>query len=447
MARRTSVNKYLRMAGIRSGEDDMTEAQITERNKSNPLGSFGYRTAQERMQEMAMRNAERRAMEEEAMMQEQIMLQQAAPERAIGHYAGKWAAQGLGKILGKGKPAPAPEAPPQNDPEVDRYNQLVQELGSEASALEMLGQETGTASMLTQAQELRKADEERKLDMDYKKHQMRKQPNEVISIQKTGPNGEPMLTSAEIYGVDPETGMNLYREVGAAAKGQTTASSVEDWKPTGSQKGSALQDFEGAMTNTENYLDTSDRIIEIAEKAPSGPGWASKLASSSNNLVMGWSGLRDIVGKDQIDNKTKAKLAASNPASQYKDVFARIGGVAKEDAKLQALLLEQAYMMATANGQRATDPDIVNALTTLGASLNDKEAFMGVISQNREMYVDRLFNMAKNTGGDGKTLGDVYGERLGGIKARRNPGMQDTTEDEQARKRLEELRAKHKGKK
>jgi hypothetical protein len=128
-------------------------------------------------------------------------------------------------------------------------------------------------------------------------------------------------------------------------------------------------------------------------------------------------------------------------------VFARIGGVAKEDAKLQALLLEQAYMMATANGQRATDPDIVNALTTLGASLNDKEAFMGVISQNREMYVDRLFNMAKNTGGDGKTLGDVYGERLGGIKARRNPGMQDTTEDEQARKRLEELRAKHKGKK
>jgi hypothetical protein len=439
-----AVNKYLKMAGVKNfrSEDEMTEAQINERNKSNPLGGYGYQTREDYIRQTMMRQQWQAEMDAQAKQQEKVMLMQSPPERAIGHYAGNLLAGGLGRIFGKDQQAPQPEA--QNDPEIDRYNQLVQELGSEAAALEILGQETGNGAMITQAQELRKAEQERQLDMEHKQAQiadLKGKKNEVRTFS-TMVDGMPAEVEMEIVGKDAD-GTNIYKEISKGLKGSVSDTN-EGWGPTRSQQGSALQDFETAMTSTENYLDTSDRIIELAKNAPAGPGFASTLTSKATNLVQGFEGIRNIISP-KLDNKAKAKLAASDPVKQYRHVFEKMEGVAKEDAKLQALLLEQAYMMATANGQRATDQDVENALRTLGSNLNDPEAFLGVIQQSRELTVDRLMNMSKNSGGpDGRTLGDVYGERLGGIKLRRNP-EQAAAEDEKAkRERLEYLRNKHK---
>jgi hypothetical protein len=437
-----SVMDWLRRSGVKTPYSDLTEAQIEEKNKANPLGGYGFMSAQDK----AMR-AQQNAMMERQMKQEQEMMQQQllarmSSQQQIGHHVGAGVGGLIGMLKGKGQ-APQEQGPPQDDPEVARYNQLLQEGLPEDVAMEMLGNESGNGAMIRDAQAKRMERQKSTLEMEDlqgKVSDRKNKKNEVITTQFSGPDGEPMQRSLEIIGKDGD-GNNIYRELGKAIKG-SVVDTKEGYGLTGSQGGKQITDFEGAMTNAENYLDVSDRMLDIADKAEMGPGFAMTLAAEANNLRFGFKGIKDIIG-NKLDAKTKAKLSAEDPVAQYKSTFDSIQQAAGWDANLKALLLEQAYLKATANGQRATDKDIDLALKTLGGSLNDPKIFKDVLMQDREITVDRLMNSSQNKGGADKTLADVYPDRLRGIQGRRSP----KAKADKDMARLEELRRKHKGKK
>lgn len=415
------VSQYLKRAGVTAPYEDLTEAQLNEKDKMNPLSGYGFMSAKEKQTRASQRALYQQQMDREQQMLQQQLLSRMSSQQQIGYHGG---AGLMGLIDQLRKRSKSPEAPQDmgDDPAVARFNELSGQVGP-AVAKQMLGQEMNNPGMIADAQKEIAEEQKRKLDIQNLEGQVadrKNKPNSVITTQRSGPNGQPMQVSQEVTGKGPD-GLNTYKELGEANKGSTVVNK-DDWGRTTAEKGKTLGDFEMEMTNTENYLDVSDRIKDLASKSPTGPGFAASLSSSANNLVYGFEGIKKILS-GSLDNKAKAKLAASDPVAQYKNAFDNIRGVAKLDSKVKALLLEQAYLAATAKGQRATDADIENQLKILGGSLNDPEAFSELIQQNRELTVDRLSNMSKNTGGEnGRTLGEVYSDRLKGIGARRNPG-------------------------
>ncbi len=415
-----SINQWLLRAGIKAPYANLTEAQLEEKDKQSPLGGYGYMSAQDKAMKAQQQAMVDRQMQYEQQLMQQQMLARMSSQGQIGNHVGN-ALTGLLGTLRKKDGVQPPAGPPKDDPEVERFNQLMSQGMPEDVALEMLGNETGNASMLRDSATKRQKRTKEGLEMEDLQGRVedrKKKPNTTITVQHTGPNGEPMQKSLEVLGKD-SSGNNLYRDLGASVKGSIT-DTAEGWGRTKSQKGKALEDFEGQMTGAENYLDISDRIGAIADKAQAGPGFALSLAGQANNLRFGFENVKNIVSS-QLDAKSKAKLASEDPVAKYQNVFDNIQDAAGWDANLKALLLEQAYLKATAGGQRATDADVSNALKTIGGTLNDPKIFKQVIQQDREVTVDRLMNSSKNTGGPGKTLADVYPDRLRGIKDRRNP--------------------------
>lgn len=419
--RNNQILSWLRKAGIKAPYADMTEAQIEEKNKLNPLSGYGFTSAAEKAQKAQQQAMFQQQLEAEQQMMQQQLLSRMSSQQQIGYHAGNGIQGLLGMLRKKDNGTGMEEGPPKDDPEVARFNELASQVGPE-TAKEILAQELNNPAMMTDAKQERMKSDKAKLEMENLQGQVderKAKGNNTILAQFTGPNGEPMQRTLEIKGKDKD-GNNIYKEVGRAVKG-SVSDTKEGWGMTGTQKGKQLDDYEGALTAAENYLDSSDRIIDIAKQAKTGPGFASALASKANDMRFGFEGIKKIVSS-QLDAKAKAKLAASDPVGQYQGVFDNIREAAHLDANVQALLLEQAYLKATANGQRATDKDIELALKTLGGKLNDPEAFAKVIQQDREVTVDRLTNMSKNTGGpNGKSLGEVYADRLKKITDRRNP--------------------------
>jgi hypothetical protein len=420
-----SVNDYLKAMGIRTPYEDMTQAQIKEKDSANPLSSYGFTSDQEVQQQQQQRRAYEDYIQQQKDQQMQQMLMQMPPQRAIGHYLGKALAGVLSGHKGQQQAQGAPSSP--DAPTLSRFSDLASQVGP-AQAKIMLGNELlqggdqRGAAMIQDGQEETQKNNKAKLDNENLQGQIddrKRKPNPTITVQAQGPDGTPMLKSMEVIGTGPD-GKNIYKDLGEAAKGSTTVAK-EGWGGTKSEQGKQVFDFEKEMTGAENRLDTFDRITNLANNAKSGPGFAEQLSGKASNLVQGFKGIYDIVGNN-LDNRSKANIMSSNPVAKYQGVFDNLKGEAKTNAQLQALLLEQAYLKATANGQKATDADVRNALTTMGATLNDPEAFKALIQQNREMTVDQLNNMAKNSGGEnGMSLGDKYKDRLAGINARRNP--------------------------
>jgi hypothetical protein len=400
--------------------NDPTKAQLEEKNKLSPLSGYGFMSAQEkaaRAQQNAMYEA---AMQREQEMMQQQLLARMSSHQQLGHYAGAGLMGLMNALRNRGQGQEAPQGPPKDDPEVARYNELLGQGLPEDTALEMLGNELGNGSMIADSQTMRAARQKQELEMKNTQSQITERENKenpVVTLQKTGPNGEPMQVSAEITGKTKD-GRNIYIEKGEAVKGSITGTSRGDFTMTKAQGGEQLGKFEAQMTAAENYLDTSDKMIEIANKAQAGPGFALALAGQANNLVRGFENIKNILG-DQLDAKAKANLMSEDPVQRYGGVFNKIRGAAGWDAQLKALLIEQAYLKATANGQRATDQDVKNALETIGGSLNDPKIFRNVIAQDRDNMVGQLMNASKNSGGANKSLAEVYPDRLKAISDRR----------------------------
>lgn len=419
--RNNQILSWLRKAGIKAPYADMTEAQLQEKNKLNPLSGYGFTSAAEKAQKAQQQAMFQQQLEAEQQMMQQQLLSRMSSQQQIGYHAGNGIQGLLGMLRKKDNGTGMEQGPPKDDPEVARFNELASQVGPE-TAKEILAQELNNPAMMTDAKQERMKSDKAKLEMENLQGQVddrKKKPNTLATIQRTGPNGEPMQASVELIGKDKD-GKNLYRDLGEAVKGSVQVAS-DSFNFSKTQGGKQLGDFEGAMTAAENYLDTSDRIMDIAKQAKTGPGFASALAAKANDMRFGFEGIKNIVS-GQLDAKAKAKLMASDPVGQYQGTFDGIREAAHLDANVRALLLEQAYLKATANGQRATDKDIENALSTLGGKLNDPVAFANVIQQDREVTVDRLKNMSQNSGGPGgKALSEVYPDRLRKIYDRRNP--------------------------
>lgn len=444
----TSISQYLKSIGVNTPyTDDLTEAQISERSKANPLSGYGFQSAEEQTQLQQRQQAYRDALDQQQQQQTQAMLMQSSPQRATGHYAGA----GIKALIDKLRESNGPQGPaasPKNDPALDRFTQLAAEVGPDQAKI-MLGQELmqggdqrGAAMMQegqAAIQKQQKATMEGKtaeLGLENVRSQIEERktkPNTVITAQRTI-DGKPGQVSLELMGRDPKSGANIYHEIGQSVKGSVTGT-PSDFGKTGTQAGAAAGDFEKQMTSTENALDTNDRIQDIIDKNPTAVGFQGALSSQASDLVYGVKGLSDLLGTEN-DKKLQAVMASEDPVGKYSDVFDKMSGNAVKNRQLQALLLDQAYLMATAGGQKATDADVRNQLKVLGGNINDPKAFKTVIQQNRELLIQRLQNAGKNTGTGGKPLGDLYTDRLKGISDRKTRGP--TEDDMKEYKRLKE---------
>lgn len=424
-----SVSRYLKQAGIKLPYEDMTEAQIQEKNKANPLSGYGYYSAQEKAQMQAQREAYQQALDREAQMYQQQMLMQMPAERAIGHYAGQGLMGLMNQIRGYNKQQ-TPEQAPQNDPELDRYNQLVAEVG-QAGALEILGQETGNSAMLQEAQKLRREEEERKLDTDLKKQQLadlRNKPNKVINAQFEDENGNPYIRSLEAVGVDPETGENIYKEVGKAKKDQTAAAQVAagaGGPKTAGGMSSDTQAFEAQLRATANTFDGMDKIREIIMSGPGeGQGWAGELVAKGQNFFDGIKNLADSIAPitwDGVDKEVIDKMSEGESAWNW----TQFRGVATKSARLRAQILALAYARAAATGDSSrslSDKDIQYQLDQLAANVNDRETFLTVLDDVREMTYKALANTGRYSLIEGKPIANRYKPQLEELRIRAGVG-------------------------
>src|SRR5690606_15942222 len=128
---------------------------------------------------------------------------------------------------------------------------------------------TGNAAMLQEAARLRAQQEKDALEMDLKRQQladMRSKPNQVISAQFEDENGNPYIRTLEAVGVDPETGENIYKEVGRAKKDQTAAAQVTagaGGPKTDGGKNQTTLAFENQLIAADQTFDGIDKIKEI----------------------------------------------------------------------------------------------------------------------------------------------------------------------------------------
>jgi hypothetical protein len=407
------INQYLKRAGIKTPYEEMTESQIKEKSKANPLGGYGYTTAQERRDAEAQRRAYEDAMNQEQAQRQQEMLMQMPAEYQIGHHATSLGLQGLGKLFGRGQEQAPQEAPPENDPEIDRYNQLVTELGDEATALEILGQETGNGAMITQAAELRKQNEEHNLNMEDKRttiDERKKKPNTVQTFN-TMIDGKPGEVDMEIIGKDAD-GNNIYKQVGKGLKGSVT-DTAEGWSNTRGGIDQRAKAFEGALTSTANALDAYDAIMKIDTK---GLGWSGKLISQADNIVSGLKNLGETLA--MAEGRTIDE-AVTKPIGDYD--WSKLSGVAAESDKMKSLVFQLAYAQAAATGDSSrslSDRDIQNQIDIIGGSITNAESFKKVVEQNKTLLIKKLENTGQYSKINGKPVGEAYKEDLAKLRSR-----------------------------
>lgn len=428
-----SISQYLKSIGVKTPyTNDLTEAQIGEKNKANPLSGFGFQSAQEKQALLDRQRQYEQALNDQQAMQMQGLLAQMRPQQQIGHYAGKGVMGIVDQLRNKDQPQQAPQAQT-NDPQLDRFNELAAEVGPDQAKV-MLGQELmqsgnqSGAAMLQEGQAaIQKAQtgklqlENDQLSNENLKGQIadrKSKPNNVVNLSGEH-NGKPITLNAEVVGQNPD-GSNKYRIISQGMKGSVTGA-PGDFGKTNSQEGKAAVDFETTMQSTENALDTNDKMQKIITENPNAVGMQGALAAGASDLVYGIKGLSSLLGTDN-DNKLKLVMASEDPVGKYKDVFDKMSGTAIQNNKLQALLLDQAYLMATAGGQKATDADVRNQLKILGGKINNPKAFQAVLQQNRELLVDRLGNAGRNTGEGGKPLADMYKDRIKSISDRKTYG-------------------------
>lgn len=447
------ISKYLRNAGVKTPEQ-MTEAQIGEQNKSNPLSSFGFMSAQQKQRRQLEEAMAQKQMDQEQQMLQQQLIARMSSEEKIGHYAGSGLMGLMQHLKSKGQaPEMAPQAP-QNDPQVDRYNQLAMEVGPEM-AMQILGQEQGNASMVQQGQEMRTARDKEALEAKYKQSQIQNmesqmadraevKPNNTVTVQRTGPDGKPMQASLEVVGKDPKTGLNIYRELGQAVKGSVTGTK-EQWETSKGGINERTKSMENALTSTANAIDSYDALDKLIKDTPAG-GWAGALVGKADDIMSGVKNLGTIIAESEGRD-----IKASMDLGDYD--FTKMEKFAGGAAKIKSLVLELAYARAAATGDSSrslSDRDVQNQIDIVGGQISNPKIFGELMQQNKELMVKKLENMGKYTKIDGKSIGEAYGSDIAELRNRVGGGgtqtakLPDGMSEEAAIKRLEELRKKHK---
>jgi hypothetical protein len=435
-------DKYLQAAGIGAPYKDLTKSQIEEKNKGNPLSGYGFMSAQEKQKrqlEMAM--YEREMQRQQDMFQQQL-LSRMSSQGQIGYQSGA----GLLSLLDHLKQGKqAPEAPAQDDPEVARYRELVSQLGPE-QGLASLGSELQNPQMIADAQQAQMEKQKANLEMEDIQSRIKDRetrPNQVITAQRTMPNGMPGQVSLEAYGKDPKTGRNLYLELGEAVKGSVTDTN-EGFANTKAGVDTRTKAFESMLGSTANALDAYDRLDKIISQNPEALGWSGRLIANADTVVNGLKNLGTSIAKAEGREAT-----ASMEVGDYK--WGALEGTAANSEKVKSLVLQLAYAQAAATGDSSrslSDRDVQNQIDTIGGQVTNPETFKALMAQNRQILVQKLQNMGQYTKINGKPISSGYEADVERLIHRVNPPQpvnENSTEEEQ-RARLEFLRNKHKNK-
>ena len=441
------ISKYLRQAGVRAPYE-MTEAQINEQNKSNPLTGFGFMSAQQKQQRaLEQQLLEREQQRQQDMLQKQLIAQMSSQEK-IGYYSGSGLMGLMQYLKNKGSAPEVPNAPPTNDPELDRFNELATQVGPE-TAMQILGQETGNAGMIQQAnQQLmdrqKKQMELEKMGLDMTNtrgliDERKAKPNSIITTQATGPDGRPLQVSKEVLGKDPLTGQNRYKDLGSAVKGSLT---VDDPAKFGTSKqgvNKRTEDMEGMLTGTANALDTYELLDKLVKETPAN-GWAGALVSKADDIVSGVQNLSTLLADQE---------GASDVSKSLGDYdFSKMEKFAGGAAKIKSAVLELAYaraLTAERGGKTLSEGDIQRQIDQIGGSISNPKIFGELMEQNKIAMIKKLENFGEMTMVDGQSIGEApqYKAKIQKLKGRVKTSDQDSNDPEY--QEYLKLRKKHKG--
>jgi hypothetical protein len=420
MATRRSITPYLRSAGIDVPYDTMTEAQMNERDKSNPLAGYGFKTATEKVQELQQQMAYKRYLQQQQDQQQQVLMAQMSPQRSIGYNATSILANSLGSLFGK-KDAPQAAPDTKDDPEVSRFNELAAEVGP-AQAKVMFGQELvqggnpAGAKMIEDGQaelsKKQKADLDLKnagLDSQLKQKQIGEvKPNTVVNMSATV-DGKPVTKNMEVIGKDDQ-GRNMYREVSQGLKGSVTGPN-DSFSNTKGGIDQRLQDVDNSIIAGATFFDGADKLDKVRESTPNGGGWSGKLILKADNLYNGLKGLATSMGVDDSLMNTD------------KYDWSKLDKTAQGSAKTRAMILELAAMKAKSieqGGKTLSDGDIQRQIDTLGGDLTNPKMAGSVLQQAREMVYANVENKLKYTTINGQPVlsNPDYQAKLAQLRAR-----------------------------
>lgn len=436
------ISRYLKQAGLSTSYDDMTESQIEEKNKANPLSGYGFMSSKEKDDRQLKREMYQQELErQDKMMQEQLVARMSS-QGQIG-YRGMQGLLGLvDHLRGQRKSAPQPN---QDDPEVARYNQMASnpEIGGPLQAKLMLGQQLlkqgnpAGAQMIADAREEHMKQQKSQLELKDLQHKTN-DPNRDYE-HKPGYSreiyvdleGKPGVYTETLLKNTPDGG--IWHKSKPAMKGSVTGA-ADTFGKSKTDKSKTVQDFEGKMTATANALDSMEKAQKLVEENPNINGWNGRLIAKVDDIYEGLKGLAGTAG-----------IAPENYTDITKYDFGKLEKTAQGSEKLKALVLELAAARAGAaeSGGRFTEGDIQRQIDQIGGSVSNPRTFMALMEQAKGTMVDNLQNQGRFMTVDEKPVGANYASQLQELQkrsGRNEPASGDNADMEAKRKKLEELR-------
>lgn len=418
-----NYSKYLKAMGIATPYDQ-TEAQMEARDAENPLGRYGMMSGKDKQRQQMVREQFQAQMEHEAKLQEQAMLAQMSSQSKIGYGMSGGLGQVIQQLRGFNRKNQGPidntgmmngAAGPdlQDDPAITRFNELVAEVGPE-TAKEIMGQELGNASMITDAQKARTAKQKESLEMEDlqgKVNDRKKKPNEVLTFDTTI-DGRPAQKQMEVMGKDAD-GNNIYREISRGVKG-SVQDTKEGWGASGSGVNDRLKEFETRIQASASALDGIERIEALIKENPAIGGWSGRLVANADNI---YNGVKNLA----------AQTGVSEDLMKIDYDYSQLGKTAEGSDKLRAAVLNLAVARAKAaepGGRGLAEGDIQRAIDEIGGKLTNPRTAVAVLQQAKEMLVQDLDNSGRYSRDDsGQPLINrpEYAKDLEGLRSRAFP--------------------------
>ncbi len=446
------LNKYLRQAGIKTPYTDLTEAQIEEKGKLNPLGGYGFMSAAEKNQRKQQNDLYQQQMDRENEWMQQQLLARMSSQGQIGHHMGSGLMGLVDQLKNKGQ---APEVPnvAMDDPELQQYAQMAStpEMGGPLQAKLMLGQQLlqkGDVRGAQMIQDARKeAMEQKKAGLDVQKlDQEVNDPNKNFE-HKPGftdeedvdlPNGLPGIRKRTLLQNTPDGG--IWHIGKPAMKGTVAGASDTFGNKSKTDNSKTVDDFEIKMTSTANAFDHLDKMDAIIDDGTMVGGWAATLIRGADDILEGVKGLAVLAA----DFDDEGRGGAYNDIEKYK--FGALEKSAQNSSKVKALVLELAAARAAAvePGGRFTEGDIQRQIEQIGGDVSNPRTFKALLGQARETMFDSLKNQARYMTSNGTPVGEKYAAQIAEFEKRlgRKKAEPSTNDMEAKRKRYDELKEK-----
>lgn len=458
------ISQYLRQAGVKAPYDDLTEAQIEEKDKMNPLSGYGFMSAKEKATRQQQRDLyDKQLQREQDMFQQQIMSRMTS-QGQIGYHAGQ-GLMGLIDHLRNRNQTPGAAPDMNDDPQVARYNELASQVGPEM-AMQMVGQENNNPGMIAAGEKAINEKQKTKLELQKLQSDVNQQGKpykvgQVIpNIPITDVKGRPAKASYSVTGYDEKTGLpklELWKE-GLTGSVTDTASGFNSNPAAENQR---TLPFEKLMASTADGLDSYDRLEKVVKASPNALGWSGGWVALADNAVNGIKGLAGTVAENNWKGDNSSK-----DISNYD--FGKVSKVAGANERIKSIILQLAYQQAAATGDSSrslSDKDIQFQIDQIGGQITNPTNLLDLMRQNKQVLVSRLKNQAHYIKIDGKPVGTGYETDIQGLADR--VGLNDSAaaplaptgeydgstpppanaSDDLLRKRLDYLKNKNKGNK